>query len=159
MSSHGGPTDHGRERSHRNGEGAAAGDGRAGVMRIAIVGGPRTGKTQAARAVALATGLPLVSTDDFIQLGWSQASQHVADLLADGAPRVIEGVAVARVLRKALRDRPGERPVDRLVILTVPKVEQTDGQRAMASGIDTVLEEVLPDLQALGVVVVQEPAA
>lgn len=127
-------------------------------MRIAIVGGPRTGKTQAARAVALATGLPLVSTDDFIAMGWSQASQHVADMLADGAPRVVEGVAVARALRKALRDRPDERPIDRLVILTVPKVEQTDGQRVMASGIDTVLDEILGELQALGVVVVQELA-
>ncbi len=127
-------------------------------MRIAIVGGPRTGKTQAARAVALATGLPLVSTDDFIAMGWSQASQHVADMLADGAPRVVEGVAVARALRKSLRDRPDERLIDRLVILTVPKVEQTDGQRVMASGIDTVLDEILPGLQALGVVVVQELA-
>lgn len=126
-------------------------------MRIAIVGGPRTGKTQAARAVALATGLPLVSTDDFIAMGWSQASQHVADMLADGVPRVVEGVAVARSLRKALRDRPDERPIDRLVILTVPKVEQTDGQRVMASGIDTVLEEIIGELQALGVTVVQEP--
>lgn len=56
-------------------------------MRIAIVGGPRTGKTHAARAVALAT----------------------------------------------------------------------DGQRVIASGIDTVLDEILGELQALGVVVVQEP--
>jgi hypothetical protein len=136
-------------------------------MRIAIVGGPRTGKTQAARAVALATGLPravalatglpLVSTDDFIDLGWSVASQHVADLLADGAPRIVEGVAVARALRKALRDRPEERPVDRLVILSVPKVEQTTGQRIMASGVDTVLDGILDELQALGVVVAQEP--
>jgi len=128
-------------------------------MRIAIVGGPRTGNSRPARAVALALGLPLVSTDDFIGMGWSQASQHVADMLADGAPRVVEGVAVARVLRKALRDRPEERPVDRLVILIVPKVEQTEGQRVMASGIDTVLDEILGELQALGVVVVQEPAA
>ena len=125
-------------------------------MRIAITGGPRTGKTVAARAVSLATGLPLVSTDDFIALGWSQASQHVADLLADNAPRIIEGVAVARALRKALRDRPEERPIDRLVILTEPKVEQTDGQRTMASGVDTVLEEILLDLQCLGVDVVYE---
>jgi len=127
-------------------------------MRIAITGGPRTGKTLAARAVALATGLPLVSTDDFIELGWSQASQHLADLLADGAPRIVEGVAVARALRKALRDRPEERPIDRLVILSVPKVEQTDGQRTMASGVDTVIEEILLDLQCLGVDVVYEDA-
>lgn len=121
------------------------------MTRLAIAGGPRTGKSTLAVQLAAEMQLPLVATDDFIHLGWSPASQAVADLLADAVPRVVEGVAVVRALRKALADRPEERPVDRLLVMQVPFVELTDAQARMTTVIFTHLEEILPHLEHLGV--------
>lgn len=120
-------------------------------MRIAIAGGPKTGKTTLAVALAAETGLAVVSTDDFIELGWSEASARVAALLADCAARIVEGVAVPRALRKALAAHPDVKPIDRLIVLTEPYVPRTRGQDAMAAGVVTVLAEIVHELQMLGV--------
>lgn len=129
-------------------------------MRIVILGGPKTGKTTLANHLALGgtftdgrtgpgrtrgPGAKAVRhTDDLIHLGWSEASQHVADewLNAPG-PWIIEGVAVARALRKWRDAHPGEPPpVDRVIRLTVPHVALTPGQRTMTRGEETVWREV-----------------
>lgn len=122
------------------------------MRRIAIAGGPRTGKTTYARKLAAEHGLALVSTDDFASMGWSEASEHVAGLLGKGAPGVVEGVAVPRALRKALAASEA-RPVDRLLILEAPRVPRTPGQEAMAKGCRTVLAEIEPELRRRGVVI------
>lgn len=122
-------------------------------MRIAITGGPRTGKTTLAREMADRLGMELVSTDDYIELGWSEASARVAEILAQGAPRIVEGVAVPRALRKLLEAQPDVKPIDRLVILAAPRIERTAGQETMARGVDTVLDEILPVLEDLGVTI------
>lgn len=124
------------------------------MKRIAITGGPRTGKSTTAARLAAETGLPLVSTDDFKDMGWSEASAHVAGIIATGAPGIIEGVAVPRALRKALAANPDVKPIDRLMVLESPKVPRSKGQEAMGKGVRTVLDEVLPALKALGVEVV-----
>jgi dephospho-CoA kinase len=124
------------------------------TKRIAIAGGPRTGKTRYSKRLAEETGLSLTHTDDFIDLGWSEASQHVADLLTKGEPGITEGVAVPRALRKMLAANPHQKPVDKLIVLESPKVARSSGQVTMAKGVATVLDGILPDLRRLGVEVV-----
>lgn len=121
------------------------------MTRIAITGGPRTGKSTLAASMAAETGLSIVATDDYLGMGWSEASEHVAGLLASGEPRIVEGVAVPRALRKALGLRPEVAPIDRLIVLTAPHVEQSRGQEIMAKGVHTVLDGILPELSRLGV--------
>lgn len=127
------------------------------MKRIAITGGPRTGKTTLAAKLAKESSLPIVCTDDFKELGWSEASTHVANLIAKSEPAIIEGVAVPRALRKALEAAPDERPLDKLIVVEPSRrwhekhSPQSHGQRAMGKGVHTVLEEILPDLRRLGV--------
>lgn len=123
------------------------------AMVTMIAGWSGTGKTTLAEAMAADLGVSLLSTDAFIGLGWSAGSAHVAELCADGAPRIVEGVAVPRVLRKLLAAAPTVRPCDRLIMLTQAHREQTPGQVAQGKGHDSVLAEIMPALVALGVVV------
>lgn len=116
--------------------------------RIAIGGWPRTGKTTLAGHLG-----PLVRhTDDVIDLGWSEASAEVARWMTEPGPWCIEGVAVARALRKALEADPGA-PCDRLVWLTSPFVDLTDGQASMGRGCDTVLDGIIDELVRRGVTI------
>lgn len=121
------------------------------MTRIAITGGPKTGKTTLARKMSGDLMVALVSTDDYADLGWSESSQAVADRLAEPGAVLVEGVAVPRALRKAIAERPETKPIDKLIVLQTPKAQRTDGQRAMAKGVHTVLGEILPDLRRLGV--------
>jgi len=126
-------------------------------MRVAVVGGPRTGKSTAARALADAHGLPLRHADDLIPLGWSRASEQLAHeiRLSDGG--IFEGVAIARALRKLLELEPGQ-PLDAVVRMREPYAELTPGQAAMSAGHDRVLEAILPELERRGVRVLELPA-
>jgi broad-specificity NMP kinase len=127
-------------------------------VRICITGGPRTGKTTLAESTS---SRALVHCDRYIDdpqfttlpkdEQWSAISAHVASIIAAPGPYVIEGVQVARALRKALAARPDAKPCDRLIILNTPHVDLTAGQASMAKGVRTVLEEILPALRRLGV--------
>ncbi len=100
-------------------------------QRVAVTGGPKTGKT------TLTQHLPcrVVHTDDAMHLGWSEASAWVAEHVNSlQGPLVVEGVAVPRALRKGMR-------VDAVVYLEGPHEELTKGQKAMAAGVWTVLKE------------------
>ena len=132
------------------------------MTRIVILGGPRTGKTTAAErlqtdgVVAGATGHVIHHSDDLIaelaHLGkdaWSEGSRRVAEWLDEPGPWIIEGVALARALRKWREAHPGASPpIDRVIRLTIPHVELTKGQAAMAKGEETVWNEVGPWLYA-----------
>jgi hypothetical protein len=119
------------------------------VTRIAITGGPRTGKTTlAARLLFTHIGATnnraeldrrIRHTDDLIHLGWSEASQAAAAWFDEPGPWIIEGVAVSRALRKWRDQHPGEPPpVDRVIYLSEPHERLTAGQRSMAAGVATV---------------------
>lgn len=118
--------------------------------RLCIIGGPRVGKTTLASSME-----NVLHTDDLVgQLEWSAASELVAtDWLERPGPWVIEGVAVARGLRKWLAANAQGMPCDRVLELTKPLVELSKGQAAMAKGHETVWQEVRPLLIARGVVV------
>lgn len=134
------------------------------MTRIVILGGPRTGKTTLAeelhRQQMAAWGRPIVDiegpllrhSDDEIDRRWSEASARVARYLDDPGPWIIEGVALARALRKWREAHPGEPPpVDRVIRLTAPYVELTKGQATMAKGEETVWREIEPWLVEHGV--------
>jgi hypothetical protein len=103
--------------------------------RIAIAGAPRCGKTTLANLLRR----PIVHGDDFMQHGWSESSQILADIVNSGGPvLVVEGVQVPRALRKGMR-------VDCVIWLSHPHVPLTKQQEAMAKGCGTVMREWLGD--------------
>lgn len=129
------------------------------MTRICITGGPRTGKTTLAHAMqssSIARGeiAPgVISTDDYIQLGWSEASAAVAAKLDEPGPWIIEGVAVSRALRKWRDAHPGEPPpCDRVIYLDEPYETLIYGQRVMSSGVRTVHAEIEAWLESHGAV-------
>jgi len=130
--------------------------------RIVICGGPRTGKTTLATDLWEQNDWPhgiVRHSDDLIEelkhLGkdaWSEGSRRVTEWMDAPGPWIIEGVALARALRKWREANPGERPpVDRVIRLTTPHVALTNGQAAMAKGEETVWAEVEPWLRQHGV--------
>lgn len=141
-------------------------------MRLCITGGPKTGKTTMAAKLyesAEWTDAVVVNCDRLMEDGmdWSGVSQHAAWIMVGGKtpsgetflpvsdPWIVEGVQVARALRKALAMKPTVKPCDKLIILTKRRDSGPvlNGQEAMRKGLETVLAEIMPDLERLGVVV------
>ncbi len=107
-------------------------DALAKYPRLAVTGGPRTGKTTLCERIA---DRPVIHTDDLIAKGWSEASQAAAELFnATSGAVAIEGVAVPRALRKGMR-------VDAVIWLDRHLVELTRGQKGMTTGCRTVFME------------------
>lgn len=119
-------------------------------MRIAIIGSPRAGKTTLAAELGSKLGLRVVSSDSLIPLGWSQASDQLADAIAAEPEGIYEGVAVVRSLRKLLA-RSKARPVDKVIVLSEPRVPLRPGQDAMRKACETMLLEIEPELVKRGV--------
>jgi hypothetical protein len=119
---------------------------RARPLRIVIAGGPRTGKT----TLAASLGLPVFHTDDLIPLGWVAAGAAAADWIDQPGPWVIEGVTVARALRRWLKRHDGA-PCDLIAFLARPAIPRTRGQEAMAKGCAKIFSEIAPLLAARGV--------
>lgn len=139
--------------------------------RTAIAGGPRTGKSTLARfmrAAVMSTdpegdvkeplaGVEYVPRDvmDAVTAGerWSAASQYVADrFLSREGPWTLEGVGVARALRKFHEQHPAEAPpIDRLIVLTQHHETLSPGQVTMTKGVHTVLAEIEPWLREHGI--------
>jgi hypothetical protein len=143
------------------------------MTRIVILGGPRTGKTTLSGVLIgpepefAVFGIPVRHSDDLIaelaHLGkdaWSEGSRRVTEWLDEPGPWIIEGVALARALRKWREAHPGEPPpVDRVIRLTTPHVELSKGQAAMAKGEDHVWrEDVEPWLRQHGVSIDRAPS-
>ena len=107
--------------------------------RIAITGGPRTGKTTLAGRIA---DRPIVHTDDYKHLDWSECSRYVCALVNEmKGPLVVEGVRVPHALRKGML-------VDAVIWLDQPLMALTRGQRAMRDACNTVMMEVRQDMKA-----------
>ena len=119
-----------------------------GRVKIAIMGGPRTGKTTLSEKIK--EDMNLYHTDDIKDLPWSEQSDVVCDWFTLEEDCIIEGVTVVRALRKFLEKYPHMKPCDKLIILTIPYF-QTDGQEKMSKGHDTILNQILPVLDELNV--------
>lgn len=100
--------------------------------RVAIAGGPRVGKTTLA---ASATDRPVIGTDAYRSHAWEFIPAKVIADVEKHHSFVLEGVQVARALRKGLR-------ADAVVYMGLPKVtDLLPGQVSMAKGVETVLRE------------------
>lgn len=100
--------------------------------RIAIAGGPRTGKTTLSdRAVGR---VEVFHGDDYISDDWSANSAEIVRLCTPLPSFVVEGVQVPRALRKGLI-------VDAVIWLDRPQVPLTKAQQTMAKGVATVFAE------------------
>ncbi len=114
-----------------------------GGQRIVITGGPTTGKTTLAKRMGGGR-----STDEVMGLGWNDASAEVSTWFDRPGPWIIEGVAIARALRKWRERNPGkDAPIDKLIRLTKPRQDLNVGQISMGKGIDTVLKGIMPWLR------------
>lgn len=117
--------------------------------RVAVAGGPRTGKTTLVSAVA---DRPILHTDDLMSFPWEQVP-HLVIQRATKAGRsfVVEGVQVPRALRKGLA-------VDAVVWLGAPRTDLTPGQHVMSRAVHTVFEDWRANIPAArGVPVFREP--
>ena len=101
--------------------------------RVAIVGGPRTGKTTLSLEV---TDRPVFHTDDTKGLPWSDQPAIWLERVGTEPRFLIEGVQVARCLRKGLQ-------VDAIVYLSVPYRALTPGQEALHKGVGSVFRDYL----------------
>lgn len=100
--------------------------------RIAIVGGPKTGKSTLS---GMSDGRVVIHTDDFRDIPWADVPIAVnRAVMASGGRYIVEGVQVARALRKGLAP-------DAVVFLDVPMRDRTVGQDAMAKGVRTVMRD------------------
>ena len=121
-------------------------------MRIAIAGVPRAGKT----TLCAGLGDLVLHTDDLMSLGWSECSAAAAAWMTRAGSWVVEGVAVARALRKAMAASPAT-PCDRVIHMTRPRVPLTKGQVVMARGCLTVWLAIEPELRRRGVEILTDP--
>ena len=100
-------------------------------MRVAVVGGPRTGKTTYAYNQTLR---PIYHTDEAMHLPWEEQPLVWIERLKDMPQFVIEGVQVARCLRKGLE-------VDSVVLLDEPYEPLTPRQEGLRKGVLKVFNE------------------
>jgi len=128
------------------------------MTRIAIAGVPRAGKTWFALQIQKQTGYPVVHGDDFIPMGWSEASAEIARRLVSPGPYIVEGVVTIRGLRKALQFGP-ERPCDVLHWLGDPRETLRPAQSNMGAQDEKRLAEMEPELVRRGVQVLRGAAS
>ena len=116
-------------------------------MRTVITGLPRAGKSTAAK------GMPNVRSCDAMKdtHSFEDAGRAVAGWMGGTEPSTIEGVAAVRGLRHWLQDNPTGKPCDTVVWMGVEKVPLSEGQRPMAKGIQTVWNQIRPELERRGV--------
>lgn len=92
--------------------------------RIAIVGGPQTGKTTLAKTV---TDRPVHHNDNGKHIPWEDQPEYWKNQVFGQDAFVLEGVQAARALRKGLQ-------VDAVIELDKPHVPLKPGQLAMSKG-------------------------
>ena len=101
------------------------------MTRIAIVGGPRCGKSTHAAQLGMRT----YCTDDARHLPWSCQKYFWLGLQYCPGSWCLEGVQVARVLRAGLR-------VDKVIELWQPHEQLTTRQAALLKGTRKIMEEI-----------------
>ena len=125
------------------------------MTRVVIAGGPRCGKSTLFRSLAIDYAVA-IGTDDFMDLPWADVPDAVIDVLEKHDEWLVEGVNVARVLRRWIRDRGDMPKIDVCYYLTTPMAPRTKAHESMSKAIATVWKDVLPRLVADGTTIVRE---
>jgi len=87
---------------------------------------------------------------------WSESSLIASTWFDALGPWICEGVVMPRALRKWLARTGGDqKPADLIVYLDEPVVERSRGQHVMSKGCRTVFDEILPELKARGVQILE----
>lgn len=122
------------------------------MPRIIILGGPRVGKTTISERLKEAFAVPtLRGSDDIKHLGWSESSAEAAKWFDEPGDWIVEGVQMARALRKWLLAN-ANKPLDADVVsLGQPFEELSAGQQSMTAGVQTVLGDIEAELLRRGV--------
>ena len=125
------------------------------MKRIAIVGVPGAGKTSLATQLGKQHQIPVRHTDALRSLSWKGQGAASAALLNEGSEWILEGVQVARGLRRWLRANDAGKPVDTLIVMRNSRGEETGGRSTLGKGVLTVLDEVVPALRERGVKIIE----
>ena len=128
----------------------------AGSNRVVLSGGPRTGKSTLAVRAGERYRRTVRHADALIgQKDWSEQSDAVSKWIDEDGDYIIEGVSAPRALRKWLRDNPGKKLDLTIVHFREPVQFQTDKQRAMAKGVETVWQQIRDELKERGANVIE----
>jgi len=131
-------------------------DGLAERRRVVISGGPRTGKSTLAVRAGERYRRPVKHADSLIgQKDWSESSAEVAKWIDDDGDWIVEGVAAPRALRKWLATNPGKKLDATVIHFREPVQFQTDKQRAMSKGVETVWLQIRDELKKRGATVIE----
>ncbi len=121
--------------------------------RVIIAGGPRVGKTTLAAKAC--NDHRVRSTDELIHLGWSGASEAASKWFNAGGRWIVEGVATPRAMRKWFEQNARGTPCDLAVWLQEEKETTSLQQKKMAHECSMVWAEILPELMARNVVILE----
>lgn len=124
-------------------------------QRIAILGGPLSGKRTLAAALAAKHGVRVQHTEQLRGLDWSESSEVASRWFELPGPWILVGEVLPRALRKFLNREPERVPADLLIWLNQAATVRSAGQLAMAKGCRTVWEQILPTVLARGTEVLQ----
>jgi hypothetical protein len=104
--------------------------------RVAVVGGPGCGKTTAVAKCVIheLSTRKILHTDDFKSLPWSDQPLKIIEWADKNHSFLIEGIQVARALRKGLQ-------VDFVYAMFNPKMDLTPGQTSLLKGVRTIFDE------------------
>ncbi len=119
-------------------------------MKLAICGGPHTGKSALAEKLSELYSVPVVHTDDWIKdHSWSDVPDRVLEKLATLDGWIVEGTQAARVVRRMLNTPhpPSAAPLlDGVYWLEKTLSEVTEKHQSMAKGIATIFAGIRPVL-------------
>lgn len=115
--------------------------------RIIIIGGPRVGKSTLSEKLRNELGIEtLRCSHDVEHLGWSESSDFASKWFDEPGDWIIEGVQMARALRKWLAANP-DKPLDAdILTLHHPWETRLPGQESMTKGVFTVFREIQGEL-------------
>ena len=100
--------------------------------RVALVGGPNTGKTHLSERVL---DRPVIHTDDLMDQPWAQIPDMAINRVGNRQKFLIEGALAARTVRRGLK-------VDAVVHLKRAKRPRTEKQEQFSKGVDTVVDSL-----------------
>lgn len=123
--------------------------------RIIIAGGPRAGKSTAARQLVAAHHRRFHHGEELVGIEWSAGSEKASRWFDEPGPWLCENVAMARALRKWLTRNPHGVPADLIIHMGGFCIEPLPGQARMAVGCRTVWNEIKPELMRRGAKIIE----